>query len=73
MPKDCQSTLPGDPPETKCTPNLQVEYGPEPVLSSPQDQWIEMSYRVEANRIEVYQDDRFIVRVTGTDRLRAEA
>ena len=66
----CLSTKPGDSEEKVCTPDLKVEYGPNPVLSSPVDNWVEMRYRVQASRahpsmIEVYEGDRFIVRVTG--------
>lgn len=65
----CVSVEPGN--EGKaCTPDLNVEYGPEPVLLSPLGRWVEMRYRVQATRssaavIEVYEDGRFIVRVTG--------
>ena len=53
-----------------CRADLQVKYGANPVLPSPLGQWVEMSYRVEAGRsgnavIEVYAENRFIVRITG--------
>jgi hypothetical protein len=66
----CISTRPEDPPNFACVADLQVEYGPDPVLTSPRGQWVEMTYRVEAGRsgravIEVREGKRFIVRVTG--------
>lgn len=66
----CVSTRPGDPPGTACTADLEVEYGPNPTLTSPRGRWVEMSYRVEAGRsgramIEIHEGGRFIVRVTG--------
>jgi hypothetical protein len=53
-----------------CQADLQVKYGAHPVLPSALGQWVEMSYRVEADRsgravIEVYADGLFIVRVKG--------
>jgi hypothetical protein len=69
-PNYCLSTRPNAPANATCEPDLNLEYGTNPVLSSPIGQWVEMTYRVEANRsktsrIEVYQDGRFIVRVIG--------
>lgn len=69
-PQYCESTRPGAAEGATCTPQLQVEYGPAPALSSPRGQWVEMRYRVQANRsgqavIEVFDGTRFIVRVTG--------
>jgi hypothetical protein len=66
----CMSTRPEDPPNFACVADLQVEYGADPVLTSPRGQWVEMTYRVEAGRsgravIEVHEGERFIVRVTG--------
>ena len=66
----CQSIKPGASEGKACTADLKVEYGDNPVLSSPVDNWVEMRYRVQAGRehpsvIEVYEGDRFIVRVTG--------
>jgi hypothetical protein len=66
----CISTKPGDPPKTACTPDLAVKYGEDPILTSPRGKWVEMTYRVEAGRagkshIDITQDGRFIVRVTG--------
>lgn len=68
-PADCRSTHPGKDGQM-CTPDLVAEYGPKPVLDSPMGQWVDMRYRVQASRsapaaIEVWQGDRFIVRVTG--------
>jgi hypothetical protein len=68
--QNCLSTRPTDPDGTACASNLTVQYGPDPVLTSPRGQWVEMTYRVQADRsedtiIEVTQDGRFIVRVTG--------
>lgn len=68
--QDCLSTKPNDPEGTACTSDLKVEYGSNPVLTSPRGRWVEMTYRVQADRskdaiIEVRQDGRFIVRVTG--------
>lgn len=67
-PTYCLSTGPGE--ERTCTPDLIAEYGPNPALDSPIGNWVEMKYRVQAGRsspvtIEVWQGDRFIVRVTG--------
>jgi hypothetical protein len=70
VPKYCLSTHP----KTKnqaCTPDLKVEYGDDPVLSSPVDRWVEMTYRVQAGRdkpamIEIHEGARFIVRITGS-------
>ncbi|MDX0432832.1 hypothetical protein GOL30_30085 [Sinorhizobium medicae] len=69
-PEYCQSTRPEDSKGKRCTPNLQVEYGTKPVLSSPAGNWVEMNYRVQAGRsgsamIEISEGTRFIVRVTG--------
>jgi hypothetical protein len=66
----CRSTKPGASEGRSCAPELWVEYGPAPVLSSPRGNWVEMRYRVQAGRsgsakIEVYEGNRFIVRVTG--------
>lgn len=66
----CISTRPEDPPNFACVADLQVEYGPDPVLTSPRGRWVEMTYRVEAGRlgramVEIHQGDEFIVRVTG--------
>lgn len=66
----CVSNKPGDPPGSACAADLELEYGPHPILTSPRGRWVEMSYRVEAGRsgravIEIYEDGRFIVRVTG--------
>jgi hypothetical protein len=67
-PTYCLWTGPGE--ERACTPSLVAEYGPDPVLDSPIGSWVEMKYRVQAGRsppatIEVWQGDRFIVRITG--------
>ncbi|WP_373413920.1 hypothetical protein [Ensifer aridi] len=69
-PEYCQSTRPEDSQGKRCTPDLTVEYGQNPVLSSPAGNWIEMIYRVEAGRsgsatIEINEGTRFIARVTG--------
>jgi hypothetical protein len=71
----CKSTKPGDGNEKSCQANLKVQYGEQPVLSTALGSWVEMRYRVQAGRekdaagglpyIEVYEGDRFIVRVTG--------
>ncbi|HEY7689072.1 MAG TPA: hypothetical protein VH835_10280 [Dongiaceae bacterium] len=66
----CVSTRPEDPPNFACAADLHVEYGEDPVLSSPRGKWVEMRYRVEAGRlgnaaIEIHEGERFIVRVTG--------
>jgi hypothetical protein len=66
----CRSTKPGASEGGFCTPELWVQYGPAPVLTSPRGRWIEMRYRVQAGRtggarIEVYEGSRFIVRITG--------
>jgi hypothetical protein len=60
------SDLPGDP--EVCKSDLMVEYGSE--LTSPAGRWTEMKYRVQSGKsdhsvIEIYQDGRFIARVTG--------
>jgi hypothetical protein len=65
----CESTKPRHEGET-CTPELYVKYGANPILSTGLGHWVELSYRVEANRlgpavIEVHEGERFIVRVTG--------
>ena len=61
----CASTQPGHE-GMDCTPGFRVQYGENPILSSPQQNWVEMTYRVEAGQknpavIEVYQNGRFIV------------
>ncbi|MGW9947271.1 hypothetical protein J2W92_002608 [Rhizobium leguminosarum] len=66
----CQRTDSGPGKAELCAPNLMLEYGKNPVLTSPAGKWTEMSYRVQAGPasnsvIEVYQDGRFIVRATG--------
>jgi len=53
-----------------CMSSLMLEYGKNPILTSPAGKWTEMAYRVQAGAghgsvIEVYQDGRFIVRATG--------
>ncbi len=68
--QNCLSTRPTDPDGTTCVSTLRAQYGPDPVLTSPRGRWVEMSYRVQADRskdavIEVSQDGRLIVRVTG--------
>ena len=65
----CASTRPSTGGKV-CIPNLQVEYGTNPVLSTALGEWVEMRYRVQAGRandaiIEVHEGDRFIVRVIG--------
>jgi hypothetical protein len=65
----CASTKPEEEGRA-CMPDLYVQYGPNPVLSSGLGSWMEMRYRVEASRsggavIELYEVDRLIVRVTG--------
>jgi len=67
-PTYCLWTGPGE--ERTCTPDLIAEYGPNPVLNSPIGNWVEMKYLTQAGRsapavIEVWQGDRFIVKVTG--------
>ncbi|AVA24449.1 alginate lyase family protein (plasmid) [Rhizobium sp. NXC24] len=69
-PHYCQSIRPEDSDGKACTPNLKVEYGRNPILSTPAGKWVEMRYRVQAGRdgsafIEIHQDGRFIARVTG--------
>lgn len=54
----------------QCDGGLSVEYGPSPLLTSPAGRWVEMKYVVEASvqrdaNVEVFQDGRFIARVTG--------
>jgi hypothetical protein len=66
----CMSSKPTDPDGSTCTPDLHVQYGKDPILSPPLGRWIEMRLRVAADRsrravIEIHQNDRFIVRVTG--------
>ena len=70
VPQHCLSTRPDASEGTVCTPDLEVRYGNEPVLSSPLHHWVELNYRVRAGRlnpgaVEVYEGTRFIVRVTG--------
>jgi hypothetical protein len=53
-----------------CTLILKVEYGRNPVASTPAGEWVEMRYRVQAGRdgealIEIHQDGRFIPGITG--------
>jgi hypothetical protein len=67
---DCISTRLGDLDNTVCTPDLTLEYGLDPVLPSARGAWVDMQYRVQISRsktaaIEVYANERFIVRVTG--------
>jgi len=69
-PHYCQSIRPEDSGGKACTPDLKVEYGRNPVLSTPAGEWVEMRYRVQAGRdgnafIEIHQDGRFIARITG--------
>ncbi|MEF0943827.1 heparin lyase I family protein [Rhizobium sp. BR 362] len=69
-PHYCQSIRPEDSNGKACTPDLKVEYGRNPILSTPAGKWVEMRYRVQAGRdgnafIEIHQDGRFIARVTG--------
>ncbi|WP_085026157.1 hypothetical protein [Ensifer aridi] len=69
-PEYCQSTRPEDSQGKRCRPHLKADYGPNPVLSSPAGNWIEMNYRVQAGRsapasIEISEGTRFIVRLTG--------
>jgi hypothetical protein len=69
-PPYCESTHPKDAAGTACTPNLMVEYGDDPILSTALGSWVEMRYLVTASRsndavIEVYERTRFIVRITG--------
>lgn len=55
----------------RCYPNLTLEYPKdtkEARLDSPAGEWVEMRYNIRAGengQIEVYQDNRFIVRITG--------
>lgn len=68
-PLDCRSTHP----KTEgniCRPSLKLEHGPDPMLASPMGAWVEMEYLVETGWyggavIEVRQDGRRVVRVTG--------
>jgi len=72
VPPYCESTRKGDPPGTACrpAPALRARYGTDPVLTPPLGEWVEMSYRAQADRtgkafIEVYEGGRFIVQVSG--------
>jgi hypothetical protein len=54
----------------RCKADLQVEYG-DGTLTSPRGQWVGMKYLVKADYsgkglIEIYEGNRFIVRVTGS-------
>jgi hypothetical protein len=66
----CVSTRPDAGEGKACTADLEVEYGEDPVLTSPRGRWVELAYLVRAGRggdaaIEVFEGERFILRVTG--------
>jgi len=68
--KYCLSTRPGDAGNTPCKTELQVEYGSPRVLPSARGRWVELKYRVQASRsedarIEVYNGEKLVVKVTG--------
>ena len=69
----CRSSRRGDPEGQRCEnkPGIEVKYGRRPaVLPAALGRWVELKYRVQAGRsgravIEVCEDDRLIVRVSG--------
>lgn len=66
----CQSTLLADSAGKECASRMSVTYGDDPVLTPPKARWTEMRYRIQTKdgrptAVEIYQDARFIVRVTG--------
>ncbi len=76
-PSRCASIHPDHEGEA-CTPRFEATYGADPVLASPLHDWVEMTYRVQADpekpaTVEVFQDGRFIVRVSGRIGYRADA
>ncbi len=51
--------------------DLQIAYGPDPILPDPAKDWVKMDYRVKGGLkgdgiVEVYADDRLIVSAKGT-------
>jgi hypothetical protein len=64
----CQSTKTGAPPGQSCKADFDVLYGDQPLLSSPLGTWVDLTLRVKAGPdgyVEVEQDGRFIVKVSG--------
>ncbi len=66
----CKVTYPKKNEGHACTSALVARYGKNPWLDAPSSGWTEMRYLIKAGRekrdfIEVYQDGRFIVRVSG--------
>jgi hypothetical protein len=52
-------------------PDLRAVYGANPLLPDPRGRWVTMRYRVKpgrngAGRIEVYDDERLVVTITGS-------
>ncbi|MFO1090161.1 MAG: heparin lyase I family protein [Hyphomicrobiales bacterium] len=51
--------------------DVKLEYGPDPILPDPRLGWVDMVYRVKGDLhgngvVEVFANDKFIVRATGT-------
>ena len=54
-----------------CATDIKVEYGQNARLPNPWTNWVDMTYRVRGDRngnglIEIWANDRFIARVTGS-------
>ena len=66
----CKVTYPKKDEGKACTSALVGHYGSDPRLNPPSSGWTEMRYLIKAGRknddfIEVHQDGRFIVRISG--------
>ncbi|MDK1374184.1 MULTISPECIES: heparin lyase I family protein [unclassified Sinorhizobium] len=66
----CKLTYPKKDEDQACTSTLVAHYGADPWLKSPSPGWTEIRYLIKAGRekgdfIEVHQDGRFIVRISG--------
>lgn len=70
-PQRCFSVRTGALEGGECSADLRAEYGSNPFLPNARGDWVTMRYRVQAGRngaglIEVYDDRRLVVRVTGS-------
>jgi hypothetical protein len=67
--KECKSTHPANE-GAACSSTLQLKFADNPVLESPAGRFVDMKYIVQAGResgsqIDIFQDGRFIVSVSG--------
>ncbi|MDA0703930.1 MAG: heparin lyase I family protein [Proteobacteria bacterium] len=60
-----------DPYLYECAPDIEVEYGEDPILPDPKLDWVDMAYLVEGGRngsglVEIWANGEFVARVKGS-------